>query len=102
MFRSVVLQSRDATLAALVVAASLASLVRVFSLAVPRYPFVATPETNPLNTLPWIALVSVPMLVSVASVAYVQGLRYRDHGLCFERCIVITPQNEDAITRHPL
>src|SRR2546430_4992224 len=75
MFLSVLLQSRDATLAALVVAASLASLVRVFSLAVPRYPFVTPPETNPLNTLPWLALVSVPLLVSVATVAYVQGLR---------------------------
>src|SRR3989449_2667959 len=74
MFLSVLLQSRDATLAALVVAASLASLVRVFSLAVPRYPFVAPPETNPLNTLPWLAPVSVPLLVSVAPAASVQEI----------------------------
>src|SRR2546427_7021617 len=58
MFLSVLLQSRDATLAALVVAASLASLVRVFSLAVPRYPFVAPPDPNPLTTLPRLALLT--------------------------------------------
>src|SRR2546428_3666038 len=102
MFLSVLLQSRDATLAALVVAASLASLVRVFSLAVPRYPFVAPPETNPLNTLPWLALVSVPLLVSVATVAYVQGLRPRDLGLRFERWIDIPQQTAVAMTGIPL
>src|SRR3989442_9174424 len=47
MFLSFLLQSKDATLAALVVPARLASLRRAFSLAVPRYPFVATPEANP-------------------------------------------------------
>src|SRR2546427_6146111 len=77
MFLSVLIQPKDATLAPLLVAASLASLVRVFSLAVPRYPFFTTPETNPLNTIPWLALVSVPLLVSVAAVAYVQRLRPR-------------------------
>src|SRR5438876_117474 len=41
MFLSVVIQPKDATLAPLLVAASLASLVRVFSLAVPRYIFRA-------------------------------------------------------------
>src|SRR5216117_876032 len=68
MFLSVVIQPKDATLAPLLVAASLASLVRVFSLAVPRYNFLGLsptsdfpiPETNPLNTIPWLALVSVP------------------------------------------
>src|SRR3989441_646606 len=102
MFLSVLLQSKDATLAALVVAASLASLVRVFSLAVPRYPFVEIPETNPLNTLPWLALVSVPLLVSVATVAYVQGLRPRDLGLRFERWIDIPQQTAVAMTGIPL
>jgi len=102
MFLSVLLQSKDATLAALVVAASLASLVRVFSLAVPRYPFVTPPETNPLNTLPWLALVSVPLLVSVATVAYVQGLRPRDLGLRFERWIDIPQQTAVAMTGIPL
>src|SRR6059036_4266215 len=81
MFLSVVTQPKDAMLAPLLVAASLASLVRVFSLAVPRYNFVTAPVTDPLNTLPWLALVSVPLLVSVAAVAYVQRLRPRDLGL---------------------
>jgi len=102
MFLSVLLQSKDATLAALVVAASLASLVRVFSLAVPRYPFVAPPDTNSLNTLPWLALVSVPLLVSVATVVYVQGLRPRDLGLRFERWIDIPQQTAVAMTGIPL
>src|SRR5437867_13301671 len=73
MFLSVVLQSKDATLAAPVVSARLASLVRLFSLAVPRYPFVAAPETNPLITLPWPALASVPLLVPDAPLAYSQS-----------------------------
>src|SRR2546428_360702 len=93
MFLSVVIQPKDATLAALLVAASLASLVRVFSLAVPRYNFLGlqsssrwlNPDTNPLNTIPWLALVSVPLLVSIATVAYVQRLRARDLGLRLQR-----------------
>src|SRR5882762_4990693 len=72
MFLSVFLQAKDKRLASLLVAVSLASLVRVFSLAVPRFPFITTPEASPYNTIPWLALVSVPLLVSVAAVAYVQ------------------------------
>src|SRR5438132_11319864 len=102
MFLSVLLQSKDATLAALVVAASLASLVRVFSLAVPRYNFVTAPVTDPLNTLPWLALVSVPLLVSVAAVAYVQRLRPRDLGLTFARWPEIVQQMAIALTGIPL
>src|SRR2546422_6005644 len=52
MFLSVFLQARDTTLASLLVAVSLASLVRVFSLAVPRFAFIATPESNLYNTIP--------------------------------------------------
>ena len=110
MFLSVVIQSKDATLAPLLVAASLASLVRVFSLAVPRYNFLGLsptsdfpiPETNPLNTIPWLALVSVPLLVSVAAVAYVQGLQPRDLGLAFRRWPEIVPQAAIALTGIPL
>ena len=110
MFLSVVIQPKDATLAPLLVAASLASLVRVFSLAVPRYNFLGLsptsefpiPETNPLNTIPWLALVSVPLLVSVAAVAYVQGLRPRDLGLAFRRWPEIVPQAAIALTGIPL
>src|SRR5947199_226498 len=43
LFLSVFQQTKDSTLAALLVAVSLASLVRVFSLAVPRFPFFASP-----------------------------------------------------------
>src|SRR3989449_7725888 len=85
MFLSVLIQPKDATLAPLLVAASLASLVRVFSLAVPRYPFFETPATKPLNTIQWLALVSVPLLVSVAAVAYVQRLRPPGPGLAAPR-----------------
>src|SRR5439155_9925174 len=77
MFLSVFLQAKDTRLASLLVAVSLASLVRVFSLAVPRFAFLATPDSNVYNTIPWLGLVSVPLLVSVAAVAYVQRLRPR-------------------------
>ena len=102
MFGSVYLQTRDAVLAPLLVAASLASLVRVFSLAVPRFPFFQSPSTNPLNTIPWLALVSVPLLVSVVAVAYVQRLRPRDLGLGIRRLEEIPLQIIIALTGIPL
>jgi uncharacterized protein len=102
MFASVVLQTRDAVLAPLLVAASLASLVRVFSLAVPRFPFVASPDSNVLNTIPWLALVSVPLLVSVVAVSYVQKLRPRDLGLGIGRWKEIPLQIIIALTGIPL
>src|SRR5881296_506944 len=102
MFLSVIIQPKDATLAPLLVAASLASLVRVFSLAVPRYPFFETPATKPLNTIPWLALVSVPLLVSVAAVAYVQRLRPRDLGLAVHRWPEVAQQTAIALTGIPL
>jgi len=106
MFLSVIIQPKDATLAPLLVAASLASLVRVFSLAVPRYNFLALPwpgaETDPLNTLPWLALVSLPLLVSVAAVAYVQRLRPRDLGLAVRSWPEVVQQSAIALTGIPL
>lgn len=102
MFGSVYLQTRDAMLAPLLVAASLASLVRVFSLAVPRFPFFTSPSTNPLNTIPWLALVSVPLLVSVVAVSYVQRLRLRDLGLGIRRWQEIPLQVIIALTGIPL
>ena len=110
MFLSVLIQPKDATLPPLLVAASLASLVRVFSLAVPRYNFLGLrptanfldPVTNPQNTIPWLALVSVPLLVSVAAVAYVQRLRPRDLGLAMNRWSEIAAQTAIALTGIPL
>src|SRR2546421_5391923 len=102
MFLSVFLQAKDAPLASLLVAVSLASLVRVFSLAVPRFPFVATPESNVYNTIPGLGLVSVPLLVSVAAVAYVQGLRPRDLGLLIHRWQEVPLQLAIAMTGIPL
>src|SRR5437867_8152818 len=102
MFLSVIIQPKDATLAPLLVAASLASLVRVFSLAVPRYNFLASPETNAQNTIPWLALVSVPLLVSVAAVAYVQRLRPRDLGLAVRSWPEVVQQTAIASTGIPL
>src|SRR5438046_6283825 len=102
LFLSVFQQTKDATLAALLVAVSLASLVRVFSLAVPRFPFFASPEISPLNTIPWLALVSIPLLVSVAAVAYVQRLGPRDLGLLVRRAREVPLQFVVAMTGLPL
>src|SRR2546425_1182668 len=77
-------------------------ILRVFTLAVPRFNFIATPETDPLNTIPWLALVSVPLLVSVAAVAYVQGLRPRDLGLVIRRWNEVPLQLAVAMTGIPL
>ena len=102
LFLSVFQQTKDSTLAALLVAVSLASLVRVFSLAVPRFPFFASPEISPLNTIPWLALVSIPLLVSVAAVAYVQRLGPRDLGLLVRRAREVPLQFVVAMTGIPL
>ncbi len=107
MFGSVVMEARDRTMALVLVATSLASLVRVFSLAVPRYNFLGlqglpNPETNALNTIPWLALVSIPLLVSTAAVAYVQGLRPKDLGLRFGRWSDVPIQTAIALTGVPL
>src|SRR2546426_6013872 len=102
MFLSVIIQPKDATLAPLLVAASLASLVRVFSLAVPRYNFIASPETNALNTIPWLALVSVPLLVSVAAVAHGQPLPPPDLGLAVRSWPEVVQQSAIALTGIPL
>src|SRR5213083_1041379 len=72
MFLSVLLQPKDAPLANLLVAVSLASLV------------------------------SVPLLVSVAAVAYVQGLRPRDLGLLIRRWQEVPLQLAVAMTGIPL
>lgn len=63
---------RSPVLGALLVAVSLASLIRVFSLAIPPFTF---------STVQRLALVSAPFLASIAAVAYVQRLRPADLGL---------------------
>src|SRR6266550_2980597 len=80
----------------------LAYLARVFSLAVPRFAFLATPESNVYNTIPWLGLVSAPLLVSVAAVAFVQGLRPRDLGLLIHRWQEVPLQLAIAMTGIPL
>src|SRR5437660_11042645 len=75
MFLSVLLQPKDAPLANLLVAVSLASLVRVFSLAVPRFGFLTTPESNVYHTIPWLGLVIVPLVVCVGALGEVQHSR---------------------------
>src|SRR5437879_13084791 len=64
IFLSVLLQPKDPPLANLLVAVSLASLVRVLSLSVPRFAFLTTPDSNVYNTIPWLAPVIVPLLVA--------------------------------------
>jgi len=106
MFGSVVVEARDRTMAMLLVATSLASLIRVFSLAVPRYNFLnlpgLNPETNALNTIPWLALVSIPLLVSIASLSYVQRLRPADLRLRFRDWRDIPIQTAIGMTGIPL
>src|SRR5207244_5862635 len=102
VFLAVLLLPVAPPLAILFVAVSLASLVLVFSLAVPRFAFLATPDSNVYNTIPWLGLVSVPLLVSVAAVAYVQGLRPRDLGLVIRRWQEVPLQLAVAMTGVPL
>src|SRR2546427_11990086 len=57
MFASVFLQTKDTPLASLLVAVTLESLVRVFFLAARRVIFIATPATDPLDTIQRLVLV---------------------------------------------
>lgn len=75
----VVAYPRSPVLSALLVAMSLASLVRVYSLALPAFPG----QELPRDTVQRLAVVSVPLLTSIVAVAYVQRLRPRDLGLRF-------------------
>ncbi len=79
LFLAVFLQEGDPVLTLFLVALSLAPLIRLFSLSMPRYWGLL-----PTDTLPWLAVVSVPLLTSIAAVAYVQGMRPGDLGLAFD------------------
>lgn len=80
LFHAVLAQERDRTLSNLLVALSLAPLVRVFSLSVPHYP-VAPPDNPNLYILDYLGLVSIPLLSAVGAVIYVQRLRLSALGL---------------------
>ena len=70
LFHAVSIQDRDTELSVFLVALSLAPLIRIFSLSMPRFW-----GTAPTDTLPWLAVVGIPLLTAAAAVAYVQQLR---------------------------
>ncbi len=70
LFHSVTIQDRDVELSVFLMALSLAPMIRIFSLSMPRFW-----GTAPTATLPWLAVVGIPLLTSAAAVAYVQQLR---------------------------
>ena len=69
LFHSVTVQDKDTELSVFLMALSLAPLIRIFSLSMPRFWGLA-----PTGTLPWLAVVGVPLLTAAAAVAYVQQL----------------------------
>ncbi len=97
LFAAVFLQERDPVLSAFLVALSLAPLIRIFSLSMPRYWGL-----EPTQTLPWLAVVSVPLLTSIAAVAYVQGLRPKDLGVSFDPWRMALVQAGIGLTGIPL
>ncbi len=70
LFHSVQVQEKDSELSVFLMALSLAPLIRIFSLSMPRFW-----GTAPTATLPWLAVVGIPLLTAAAAVAYVQQLR---------------------------
>ncbi len=87
------IHGRKPTGAYLLTAVSLASLLRIYSLAIPRYTF---------TILEWLGLVSVPLLISVAAVAYVQRLRPKELGLGIGSLRQVHVQTAIAVTGVPL
>ncbi len=69
LFIAVYIQERDIELSVFLVALSLAPLIRIFSLSMPRFWGTAA-----VDTLPWLAVVGIPLLTATAAVAYVQQL----------------------------
>ncbi len=69
LFIAVFIQEQDPELSVFLVALSLAPLIRIFSLSMPRFW-----GTAPTETLPWLAVVGIPLLTGAAAVAYVQQL----------------------------
>ncbi len=79
LFLGIVVQDRDSELSVFLVALSLVPLIRIFSLSMPRFW-----GTGPEDTLPWLAVVGIPLLTAAAAVAYVQQLRPWLLGLAIE------------------
>ncbi len=69
LFTAVYIQDRDIELSVFLVALSLAPLIRIFSLSMPRFW-----GSDVVHTLPWLAVVGIPLLTAAAAVAYVQQL----------------------------
>ena len=88
-----VVWERSPVFGALLLAMSLASLIRVFSLAIPLYTFTIVQR---------LALVSAPFLASIAAVAYVQRLRARDLGLVPRSWRDLPVQSAIGLTGIPL
>jgi membrane protease YdiL (CAAX protease family) len=93
LFHGVFIWDRDRILALLLMAMSLAPLDRVLSLAVPHYN---------LSNLPWLALVSAPLLVAAVAVAYVEGMWVEELGLHLPRSRNAWFQGAVALTALPL
>ena len=75
LFHSTFVSFRDRPQAYLLMATSFAPLIRILSLSLPHADF---------PILVWLAIISVPLLGAVGSVAYVQRLRPRDLGLTLD------------------
>ena len=69
LFHAVTIQDKDTEVSVFLMALSLAPLIRIFSLSMPRFW-----GTAPTDTLPWLAVVGIPLLTAAAAVAYVQQL----------------------------
>lgn len=76
LFVAVYVQDWDLPLSLFLVALSLAPLIRIFSLSMPRFW-----GTAPVDTLPWLAVVGIPLLTAAGAVAYVQRISLQDLGL---------------------
>ena len=76
LFVAVYIQDWDMPLSLFLVALSLAPLIRIFSLSMPRFW-----GTSAVDTLPWLAVVGIPLMTAAGAVAYVQRISLRDLGL---------------------
>ena len=97
LFTAVYLQDWDPPLSLFLVALSLAPLIRIFSLSMPRFWGTAAEDT-----LPWLAVVGIPLLTAAGAVAYVQRISIQDLGLRLLRGRPALLQAGIALTGLPL